>query len=336
MHAFDSKELKRLFGIPASHIRALIRAGHINPVKKAGHLTYSFQDLIVLRTAGSLRAAKIPAQKINRTLREIRASLPATLPLSGLAIIALGDRIVVREGGALRESDTGQYALALEVTEQGGDLRVIDRREEFAKATSKAGASGGKGGREGGRERGARTSRAAPRTPDTAPRTSSTAHTSGTARTFGPARTSPALPPREPPTGSAEELFERATELEETDAAEAQAAYEAALASDPRHLEARLNLGRLLHLEGRLDEAEAIYRGSDGKEALLAYNLGVLLEDLGRESDAMASYREALGLDPALADAHYNLALLYERAGRPKDALRHLLAYRRLSGETGG
>ncbi|HLW22945.1 MAG TPA: MerR family transcriptional regulator, partial [Steroidobacteraceae bacterium] len=139
MHAFDAKELKRLFGIPASHIRALIRAGHINPVKKAGRLSYSFQDLIVLRTAGSLRAAKIPAQKINRTLREIRASLPATLPLSGLAIIALGDRIVVREGGALRESDTGQYALALEVTGQGEDLRVIDRREEFSKSESKSG-----------------------------------------------------------------------------------------------------------------------------------------------------------------------------------------------------
>ncbi|HLW23606.1 MAG TPA: tetratricopeptide repeat protein, partial [Steroidobacteraceae bacterium] len=161
-----------------------------------------------------------------------------------------------------------------------------------------------------------------------------------------PAHPSSPHPPPRPPArpapddGSAEdsaaELFERAMELEDTDSHEAQAAYEAALASDPRHLEARLNLGRLLHLEGRLDEAEAVYRGSDGKEALLAYNLAVLLEDLGRESDAMASYREALGLDPQLADAHYNLALLYERAGRPKDALRHLLSYRRLSGEHGG
>ena len=69
MHEFDSKDLKRLFGIPASQIRALIRAGHIHPLKKAGRLSYSFQDLIVLRTAGSLRAAKIPAQTINRTLR---------------------------------------------------------------------------------------------------------------------------------------------------------------------------------------------------------------------------------------------------------------------------
>jgi len=310
MHAFDAKELKRLFGIPQSHIRALIRAGHINPVKKAGRLSYSFQDLIVLRTAGSLRAAKIPTQKINRTLREIRASLPATLPLSGLAIVAVGDRIVVREGAALRESDSGQYALALEVSEKGGDLRVIDRREEWGGPSSGT------------------TARAPTRPPPGSAARAPTRPPPGSA----------ARAPTRPPPGdrSAAEHFERAMVLEDTDGKEAQAAYEAALASDPRHLEARLNLGRLLHLEGRLDDAETIYRGSDLKEALLAYNLGVLLEDLGRESDAVASYREALGLDPQLADAHYNLALLYERAGRPKDALRHLLAYRRLSGEHGG
>ncbi len=89
MHEFDTKDLKRLFGISASQVRALIRAGHIRPLKQSGRLRYSFQDLLVLRTAGALRAAKIPVQKINRTLRQIRASLPNSLPLSGLSIVAL-------------------------------------------------------------------------------------------------------------------------------------------------------------------------------------------------------------------------------------------------------
>jgi len=56
----------------------------------------------------------------------------------------------------------------------------------------------------------------------------------------------------------------------------------------------------------------------------------VLLEDLEREAEAAVAYREALAQDPGLADAHFNLARLYEQAGNPKDALRHLLAYRRL------
>jgi tetratricopeptide (TPR) repeat protein len=273
MHEFDSKDLERLFGIPASHVRSLIRAGHIRPLKKAGRLSYSFQDLIVLRTAGSLRAAKIPAQRINRTLREIRESLPGELPLSGLSIVAVGDRIMIREGHALREGDTGQYTLELEVFDRGGDLLVIDKQAEAAI-------------REPGGE-----------APATAP---------------------------------ADEAFEKALDLEESDPAAARAAYEACLSVDEHHLEARLNLGRLLHLDGRLEEAEKVYRSTRSGDAILSFNLAVLLEDFEREAEAMAEYRQALALDPGFADAHFNLARLHERAGRRKEALRHLLAYRRL------
>jgi len=282
MHEFDSKDLKRLFGIPASQVRALIRAGHIQPLKKAGRLSYSFQDLIVLRTAGSLRAAKIPAQRINRTLREIRDSLPGELPLSGLSITAIGDRIVVREGAALREPDSGQYTLALEVTEQGGDLVVIDKRDPAAPPT------------DGNRD------------------------------------ASDARAPN-PVAGLAD--FEAALALEGSDPKTARALYENCLAQDAGHLEARINLGRLLHLDGRLREAEKVYRGVEANDALLLFNLAVLLEDLKRESEAMLAYRSALTFDPGFADAHFNLARLYERKGNSKDALRHLLAYRRLTNE---
>ncbi len=63
---------------------------------------------------------------------------------------------------------------------------------------------------------------------------------------------------------------------------------------------------------------------------MLTFNLAVLLEDLNREPEAILAYREALALDPQLADAHFNLARLYERARDPKASLRHLLAYRRM------
>jgi tetratricopeptide (TPR) repeat protein len=89
-------------------------------------------------------------------------------------------------------------------------------------------------------------------------------------------------------------------------------------------------LGRLLHIAGRLAEAERVYRCADQADSLLAFNLAVLLEDLDREPEAIQCYREALTLDPELADAHFNLARLYERARDPKASLRHLLAYRRM------
>jgi tetratricopeptide (TPR) repeat protein len=305
MHEFDAKDLERLFGIPASQLRSLIRAGHIHPLKKAGRLSYSFQDLIVLRTAGSLRAAKIPAQRINRTLRRIRESLPWELPLSGLSIVAVGDRIVVREGQALRESDTGQYTLDLEFVEKGGDLVVIDRRADAE--TRGAGTPGAE------KPSAATPGAATPR-----------------AGTPGDGTPGAATPGPSTPGDRAEADFEKALALEETDPKAARAAYEACLAADARHLEARLNLGRLLHLDGRLREAEKVYRAARSAEPLLSFNLAVLLEDLDRKSEAVSAYRHALALDPGFADAHFNLARLLERGGEKKDALRHLLAYRRL------
>jgi tetratricopeptide (TPR) repeat protein len=115
------------------------------------------------------------------------------------------------------------------------------------------------------------------------------------------------------------------------DAKAARLAYEACLAGDCRHLEARINLGRLLHLEGQLHEAEKIYRGSLEPSSTLYFNLGILLEDLQREIEAIEAYRHAIAHDPGMADAHFNLSVLHERLGNAQAAFRHLLAYYRLS-----
>lgn len=129
----------------------------------------------------------------------------------------------------------------------------------------------------------------------------------------------------------AHQHYLRGAGLEQHDAEAARAAYEACLAGDCRHLNARINLGRLLHLKGQLPEAEAVYRASKHVDGILFFNLGVLLEDQGRPDEAMAAYREALVHEPGMADAHYNLSLLHDAAGETQAAFRHLLLYRRLT-----
>jgi tetratricopeptide (TPR) repeat protein len=127
----------------------------------------------------------------------------------------------------------------------------------------------------------------------------------------------------------AEEHFQAALALEDTDVAAARGRYLAALKAYRHHIEARINLGRLLHLDGQLQEAEQVYRATRYSNALLSFNLALLLEDTDRHDEAVLAYRQALGLDPSLHDAHYNLSRLHERARRPREALHHLLAYRR-------
>jgi tetratricopeptide (TPR) repeat protein len=147
------------------------------------------------------------------------------------------------------------------------------------------------------------------------------------------------VPPRQPKrkgaapnrtSAAAHSHYQRGIRLEAKDVTAARAAYEACLNGDCSHLEARINLGRLLHAEGLLKEAEALYRATAEPSAILFFNLGVLLEDLQREIDAIQAYREAILHDPGMADAHFNLSLLHERLGEAQAAFRHLLAYRRL------
>jgi tetratricopeptide (TPR) repeat protein len=61
----------------------------------------------------------------------------------------------------------------------------------------------------------------------------------------------------------------------------------------------------------------------------------VVLEDRGRKAEALAAYEAALRYEGALADAHYNLALLCEQLRRPQEAIRHMARYRRLAGHAG-
>ena len=127
----------------------------------------------------------------------------------------------------------------------------------------------------------------------------------------------------------AQEHFQRGHLLEDSDVNAARAAYLAALSVQEDHLEARINLGRLLHLDGKLKEAEQLYRQARTSSAILSFNLATLLEDIGREDEAVTAYRDALAQDPLLCDAHFNLSRLHEKANRPREALRHLLAYKR-------
>jgi tetratricopeptide (TPR) repeat protein len=125
--------------------------------------------------------------------------------------------------------------------------------------------------------------------------------------------------------------FERAFALEASDLEAARAAYRAALDLHAGHLEATINLGRLMHLNGELAAAESVYLAAEHGSALLSFNIALLLEDLQRDDEAVVAYVAALALEPTLHEAHFHLSVVYERRQRPREALKHLLAYRRLT-----
>ncbi|UNK49935.1 tetratricopeptide repeat protein [Lysobacter sp. S4-A87] len=127
MHHYGMRDVEKLLRLPRSAIRSLVTAGFVTPTRGPRNAwLFSFQDLIVLRTAQALAAANVPQRRILRSLKELRSRLPEQMPLSGLSIGAIADHVVVREGGSRWHAESGQYLLAFEGDPAKGALRVIE------------------------------------------------------------------------------------------------------------------------------------------------------------------------------------------------------------------
>jgi tetratricopeptide (TPR) repeat protein len=272
MPVYSVRDVERVLQLAPATIRGLIRAGFVNPERgPRREYRFSFQDLIVLRTARALLQAKVPARRIHRSLESLRRELPESVPLSGLAISALGEHVVVRDGEARWQAESGQYVLGLDVTLENGVLHVVEHKP----------------------------------------------------------------PEADPPVTPRADWFTQALALEATDTGAAQRAYARAVEAEPDNAAAWTNWGRLVHEQGKLQQAADIYEralAAAGADSVLLFNRGVVLEDLGKTSGALESYQAALEEDPDFADCHYNLARLYESMGKPQHAIRHLGQYRRLLG----
>jgi tetratricopeptide (TPR) repeat protein len=130
MQTYGVREVEKLLGLPRSTIRALVGAGFVAPARGARNAwQFSFQDLVVLRTAQALVAANVPQRRITRSVKELRRRLPDTMPLSGLSISAVADRVVVKEGARQWQVESGQYLLAFEGDPDSGSLSVIEKSE---------------------------------------------------------------------------------------------------------------------------------------------------------------------------------------------------------------
>ena len=253
------RKVQALLGLPAHVVTGLIEAGVVTPTRGPRHAwRFTFQDVVLLRTAHRLRTAQVPSRKLLRALARVKGGL-GPLPLSGVRLTAIDRQVVVREGPLQWEAESGQLLMNFDTA----GAPVVRSLEVAA--------------------------------PD---------------------------------------WFAEGVGLEATDPAAAVKAYRAALAANPLHAAAWLNLSALLCEQSHCDEAvqtldEALAHLP--QEADLHFNRGIALEDQQRLDEAIGAYERALALRHDLADAHFNLARLHERAGRPHRALRHLHEYRRLS-----
>ena len=137
MIRYGVRDVEKLLRLPRSTIRALIDAGFVSPARGPRNAwLFSFRDLVVLRTAQALASASVPRKRITRSVKALRRHLPESMPLSGLSICAVGDRVVVRQGGRRWQAESGQYLLAFEGDPADGSLTVIERSDRTPAASA--------------------------------------------------------------------------------------------------------------------------------------------------------------------------------------------------------
>jgi tetratricopeptide (TPR) repeat protein len=269
VHPYGLRDVSRLLGLPRSTIRSLVDAGFVSPARGPRRTwLFSFQDLIVLRTAQSLAQARISSRRITRSVRELRRRLPESMPLSGLRISAEGDRVVVKEGRSRWQAESGQYLLGFEGDPAAGTLSIVeagpapDRRTaqqwlERAAVLEMEGAEAAANAYE-------RAIAADPGLLDAHLNLGCLLHEAG-------------------------------------QHAGAERAYRAGLEACGEEASLRYNLGILMEDMGRKVDARAAYEAALAVEPGLAdchYNLALLCEQLGKPKDAirhMAQYRRLTG-----------------------------------------
>lgn len=138
MHEYGVRDVEKLLRLRRSTIRSLIEAGFVSPARGPRNAwLFSFQDLIVLRTARALALANVPHKRITQSIRELRRRLPESMPLSGLSICAVADHVVVKEGSSRWQAESGQYLLAFE-SDADGSISVIEPANTESSASAES------------------------------------------------------------------------------------------------------------------------------------------------------------------------------------------------------
>lgn len=263
MKGYSTREVAELLALPQAVIRDIAR-GVLDPDKSPrGRYRFSFQDIIVLRTAKELLNAGIHRGRINRSLLSLQRRLPTNRPLTSLRITGSGGDVVIREQDQMYNPESGQFHFNFSVADLAGSVAPLARRAaEDAEAHEEQLTS------DDWFDLGVDLEAVSP---DDAP--------------AAYLRALELDPEHSDAHVNLGRLLQESGEYET-----AETHYRKALSAEPDNVLAAFNLGTLLEDMGRIHEAIAAYKGA-ASFADAHYNLSRLYELVGEHTEALRHLR---------------------------------------------
>ena len=266
MKLFTTGEVAKILNLPGSRIRSYVHAGFLKPARDQKRtFQFSFQDLLFLKTAKGLLDSRVPSKRITRMLSSLKRQLPDDRHLSRLKIYADGRRVIVWDGKARWQPDSGQFLFNF-------DARSMVQRVRLPQAQAKT----------------AQDKLTAEHWFNLGVELEATS-TKEAERAYQMAlELEPQMAAVHLNLGK---LYHDAGEFQK-----AKTHYQAAAAIDPNDPAPRFNLGVLLEDCKRPQEAMGAYRDAIKRDPSFAdahYNLALLFESMGKKAEAVAHFRAA-------------------------------------------
>jgi tetratricopeptide (TPR) repeat protein len=263
VQTFSTRTAARILAVSPDRIRYWVKHRLLLPAATHGRrFRFAFNDLLLMRMAKDLLPSGRRVVAVKQSFARVRGYLEPERPVTSLKLQNNEGRIVLSDGDAMIEIDTGQLLLRFGPPRAAG---VVEDR-------------------------------------------------------FGPARV--------------RERFAEARRMAEHDPLRALTLYSDLLGREPGNFEAHLRMATLLERKGDLAGALSHLLGAAvivPANAEVNLRLGMIYRAREEYENALHSFQRAVECDPLSLEAHRNLAELYERAGRQRDALRHLSQIQRLS-----
>ena len=139
---YTIRSIQEMLGLSRGVIAGMIAAGFVSPGRgPRNEYRFTFQDVVLLRTAGELQAARIAPRRIMQALRRLRDKLPAELPFAGLRISAVGNDVTVKEGGSQWQAESGQLVMDFQFAPARGTVTFLQRPATVSAAAQKVAAA---------------------------------------------------------------------------------------------------------------------------------------------------------------------------------------------------